>query len=169
MSRIATLPAATDIFIDSNIFVLATHATGPLGQACKALLERVRHGELQGYTSTLVTAEVIHRFLVKEAQDQMGFASSRETVEHLQQHPETVRRFRQHIGVASEMRQMQVDILPVTVKDLHASKAARADHGLLANDSLIVGVMRGRKLRHLATHDSGFLRVPSLAVWMPGT
>ncbi|NJP04188.1 MAG: hypothetical protein HC837_00440 [Chloroflexaceae bacterium] len=41
------------------------------------------------------------------------------------------------------------------------------DHSV-ANDSLIVGVMRGHKLHSLATHDGGFLRVPTLSVWMPG-
>jgi predicted nucleic acid-binding protein len=53
------------------------------------------------------------------------------------------------------------------VKDLHTSKAVRRDYGLLVNDSLIVAVMRNHKLRHLATHDSGFLRVSGMQVWMP--
>jgi predicted nucleic acid-binding protein len=168
MPRIQTLTAGTRVFIDSNIFVFATTHSGPLGQACTALLARVERDELSGITSTSVAAEVMHRLMVNEAREQFGFPSSRHTVEHLQQHPETVRQLTQHLGVASQIRRLHVDIVPLTVKDLHTSKALRRDHGLLTNDSLILAVMRSHKLLHLATHDSGFLRVPAIQVWMPG-
>lgn len=167
MPYIKTVAPGTHIFIDSNIFVLAAFNTDALGQTCLELLERIKRGEVLGFTATCVVSEVVHRFMVKEAQDHLGL-TSRETVAYLQTHPEFVRTLKRHLGVASNIRKLKVDILPLTVKDLHASKVARSDYGLLANDSLIVGVMRGNKVRHLATHDAGFLRVPQLQVWMPG-
>jgi predicted nucleic acid-binding protein len=60
-----------------------------------------------------------------------------------------------------------IDILPLTVRELHASKTPRREYGLLTNDSLIIAVMRNHKLRHLVTYDSGFLRVSGIQAWMP--
>lgn len=168
MPQVKTLARNTPVFIDSNIFILAALHSGVLGQTSLDFLNWVKNGELQGFTATCVVSEVTHRFMVKEAQNTLG-RSSAETVAYLQQHPEYVRTLKRHLSVASNIGRLNVDILPVIVKDLHASKTARSTYGLLANDSLIVGVMHGQKLRYLATHDSGFLRVPSLAVWMPGT
>ena len=78
-----------------------------------------------------------------------------------------VRALSRHLQVASDIGRANIDILPLTVKDLHASKTPRREYGLLTNDSLIVAVMRNHKLRHLATYDSGFLRVSGMQVWMP--
>jgi predicted nucleic acid-binding protein len=114
-----------------------------------------------------VVAEVTHRVMVNEAREQLNL-SARETVEQLQQQTDLVRSLTRHLTVASDIGKAGVDILPLTVKDLHASKAYRRDYSLLTNDSLILAVMRNNKLRHLASHDSGFKSVPGLQLWMPG-
>lgn len=106
--------------------------------------------------------------MVNEARQQLQ-RSARETVEYLQQNPAFVRRLSRHLTVASDIGKVGVDILPLAVNDLHASKAFRRDHGLLTNDSLIVAVMRNHKLRHLASHDSRFDRIPGLQLWNPGS
>ena len=164
--NLAQLPSGVAVFVDANILTLAITGTGALSQWCQQFLDRTRSRELTGYTATIVVAEVIHRVIVAEARQHLGL-SSRDTVQYLQRDPSLVQQLRGHLRVASDVRNLGLDILPLTVKDLHASKAARANHGLLANDSLIVGVMHNRKLRNLATHDSGFAQVPQLQVWMP--
>jgi predicted nucleic acid-binding protein len=166
MTKTTTIPDGSSVFIDSNIFVFAALHSDNLGHSSKVFLDRVNNGEIQGFTATCLVSEVIHRFMVKETQDQLGFSSA-QAVAYLQKHPEYVRTLQYHLHAASSIGSMRVNILPVTVKDLHASKAARANHGLLANDSLIVGIMDSHNLSYLATNDSGFLRVPSLKVWMP--
>jgi predicted nucleic acid-binding protein len=166
MNSLRRVPDGTAIFIDANIFVLAG-ATGALAEACRGLLTRVRQQQLQGFTATFVVAEVTHRVMVNEARERLNL-SARETVEQLQQQPDLVRSLTRHLTVASDIGKAGVDILPLTVKDLHASKTYRRDYGLLTNDSLILAVMRNNKLRHLASHDSGFTSVPGLQLWMPG-
>ena len=52
-------------------------------------------------------------------------------------------------------------------KDLHRGKQVRQEYGLLTNDSLIVAVMQRHRLRHLATHDRDFARLPILHIWQP--
>ena len=69
--------------------------------------------------------------------------------------------------MASAIYQLGVNILPVTYVDLHASKSVRSDHGLMANDSLLVAVMQREGFVHLATHDRDFEQVTGLKVWMP--
>jgi predicted nucleic acid-binding protein len=166
MKPLTQLPDGTTVFIDANIFVLAG-STGAIGIQCQELLSRVRQGLVQAFTATFVIAEVTHRVMVNEARDQLQ-RSARETVEYLQQNPAFIRSLMRHLAVASDIGQTGVDILPLTVKNLHASKAYRRDYGLLTNDSLIVAVMRNQKLRHLASHDGGFDRVSGLQLWSPG-
>lgn len=167
MKPLAHLPDEAAVFIDTNIFVLAG-STGPIGLQCLAFLERVRQGLVQGFTATFVVAEVTHRIMVHEARQQLQHPA-RETIEYLQQNPTFVRSLTRHLTVASDIGKAGVDIFPLTVKDLHASKAYRRDYGLLTNDSLIVAVMRNHKLRDLASHDGGFDRVPGLHLWNPGS
>lgn len=166
MKSLNALPDGTSIFLDANILVLA-RAEGPLADTCHTFLDRVRQRQIQGFTATFVVAEVVHRVMVNEAREQLRLPA-RETVEYLQQHPEFVRQLTRHLGVASDIGKANIFIHPLTVKDLHASKTVRRNNGLLTNDSLIVAVMRSQKLRHLATHDAAFDRVPGLQVWGPG-
>lgn len=166
MRPLTPLPDGADVFIDTNIFVLAG-AAGNLGAQCQELLSRVRQSRIRGFTATFVVAEVTHRVMVNEAREQLQ-RSARETVEHLQQNPALIRSLTRHLAVASDIGKAGVDILPLTVKDLHASKAYRREHGLLTNDSLIVAVMRNQRLGHLASHDGGFARVTGLQLWDPG-
>jgi predicted nucleic acid-binding protein len=51
---------------------------------------------------------------------------------------------------------------------LHASRHYREKHGLMANDSLIVSVMRRERITYLATNDAGFERIPEIAMRLPG-
>ena len=167
MKPLHQIPDGTAVFIDTNIFVLAG-SSGTLGAQCQNLLSRVQQGRIGASTATFVVAEVMHRVMVNEAREQLQ-RPAREIVEHLQQNPALVRGLTRHLAVASDIGKAGVDILPLTVKDLHASKAYRREYGLLTNDSLIVAAMRNQKLRHLASHDGGFERVAGLQLWNPGT
>ena len=58
-------------------------------------------------------------------------------------------------------------MLPITYRDLHASRQSREQFGLLVNDSLIVAVMQRERITTLATNDPDFTRVPGLDVRTP--
>lgn len=121
---------------------------------------------MSGFTSPLVAAEVTHRVLVAEAVVLLKL-SSRETIEYLQKHPDVVRQLRRHLTIASDMRRMGMNILPLTYKELHHSKTIRTKFGLMTNDSLIVAVMQQHKLTDLATNDTGFTQVSGIQIWRP--
>ena len=166
MNSLRSMPSGTRVFVDTNIFVLAQNDRGAIGQTCRDFFTRIGRQDIQGFTSTAVAAETIHREMVLEAREQLSL-SSQAIVEYLQMHPELVQQLRRHLTVPSYIRRLGVDILPVMVKDLHTSKSVRSNFGLMTNDSLIVAVMRTHKLRHLATHDAGFAQVTGIQVWRP--
>ncbi len=164
--NLAQIPDGVDIFVDASIlsFYFTNHPD--LGPICKAFLNRCAGERLHAYTSVIAAGETIHRVIVAEAVRRFAL-EPRRAVTYLKQHPARVRELREHLGMASAIYQLGVDILPVTYVDLHASKAVRSNYGLLTNDSLIVAVMRREGLVHLATHDRDFERVDGLKVWMP--
>jgi predicted nucleic acid-binding protein len=63
---------------------------------------------------------------------------------------------------------MRLDKLPdgVTVF-VDASRWARQNYGLMANDSLIIAFMHKHRIRHLITNDSDFEQIPDIKVWLP--
>ncbi len=60
-----------------------------------------------------------------------------------------------------------MNILPVSYRDLHASRQARERDGLMTNDSLLVAVMRRERLHYLATNDADFERIAGITVCLP--
>lgn len=162
MRLLHQIVSGTSVFIDANIFVIAQSDATKLGDACRDFLARIQVKDLHGYTSTAVVSEVIHREIVTEAREKV---SSQINVTYLQKNPQVVRQLTRHLAVASNLRKINVDILPVTVRDLHASKHYRATFGLMANDSLIAAVMQNANIADLATRDAGFDTVQTLRAW----
>lgn len=52
------------VFLDANIFI---YHFGGLSTDCRNLLSRCAKGEIHGFTSHLVIAEVLHRLMIAEA------------------------------------------------------------------------------------------------------
>jgi predicted nucleic acid-binding protein len=61
---IRTLPLGTRCLVDSN--VLLYHISGS-SLECKSFLRRIALGELEGYVTTVIIAEVLHRQMLIEA------------------------------------------------------------------------------------------------------
>jgi predicted nucleic acid-binding protein len=87
----------------------------------------------------------------------MGLAQrSAEAVTLLKQQPQLVTQLSRYRSVLHDLRLARVDILPPTYRDLHASRQYREQHGLLVNDSLVIGVMQREHIQLLATNDADF-------------
>lgn len=166
MKHLSTVPSGSKVFVDTNIFVFYYLDQGYLTHACYDFLKRTAIGEIQGFTSSLVVAELTHRVIVSEAAEQLGL-ESKKIVPYLQTHPDVVCRLKQHLNIASDLRQMGINILSLTYQKLHRSKAIRSTFGLMTNDSLIVATMQQHKLVDIATNDTGFARVSRIRVWKP--
>lgn len=107
--------------------------------------------------------------MVLEVLAQGQVLHSADAVALLKRQPQIVIHLTRHRTILRDLRQARIDILPLTYRDLHASRHYREQHGLLANDSLIVAVMRRERLQVLATNDPDFDRIPSIMLRTPAS
>lgn len=168
MSRpLSDIPNGAAVMVDANVLVYALTPQAQLHAACRDLLERGARAAVSLFTSVSVTADVLHRAMVLEVLAQGQTQRSAEAVALLKQRPDVVQQLTRYRTILRDLRQARVDILPLSYRDLHASRVFREQHGLMVNDSLIVAVMQRENLGFLATNDPDFARVPGLAVRVP--
>jgi predicted nucleic acid-binding protein len=168
MSRpLSQIPNDAAVMVDANVFVYALTPQAHLHQPCRDLLERGAHGNITLSTTVSVVADVLHRAMVLEILAQGQAQRSSEAVQLLKRQPNMVVGLTRYRTILRDVRQARIDILPLTYRDLHASRVYREQHGLLVNDSLIVAVMQRERMQFLATNDSDFERVTGIAVHMP--
>lgn len=166
-SSLSQIPDDADVMVDANVFVYALTPQANLHHPCRDLLERGAHGQVTLYTTVSVVADVLHRAMVLEVLGQGQVQRSAEAVQLLKQEPDIVVGLTRYRTILRDLRQARIDILPLTYRDLHASRVYREQHGLLVNDSLIVAAMQREHMKLLATNDPDFERVPGIAVCMP--
>jgi predicted nucleic acid-binding protein len=106
--------------------------------------------------------------MVLETLAQGQFQNSAEAVMYLKKNPKILQGLTRYKNILSDLKEAQINILPLTYRDLHNSRQYRDDYGLMTNDSLIVAVMKREKFPYLATNDIDFQRIPGIAVRQPG-
>jgi predicted nucleic acid-binding protein len=72
----ADLPARDPVFVDANTFIYHFTNHAKYGAACTALLERIEHQEIVGFTSSHCLADVAHRVMTLEAKDRLVWPPS---------------------------------------------------------------------------------------------
>jgi predicted nucleic acid-binding protein len=120
------------VFLDANVFLYAVGGDSPHRASCRAVVEAVGKGTIDGITSTEVLQEILHvrsrRSGVKDA-----------------------------TNAARAAAEIVADVLPVTkpdilvacdILDIHPRPAAR--------DALHVAVMRNARIRLLVSLDKDF-------------
>jgi predicted nucleic acid-binding protein len=126
------------LFLDANIFLYAVGADSPHRVPCRAVLDAVGQGKLEGVTSSEVLQEVLHvrsrRMGVKDAASAVRAAA-----------------------------ELVAEVLPVTPDDvLEACRMLEAHAGLGARDALRAAVMRNSELHVLVSVDRDFDVLPEL-------
>jgi uncharacterized protein len=132
------------IFLDANVFLYALGADSPHRAPCRAVLQAVGRGELEGVTSSEVLQEILHvrarRVNVQDAATAVRAAAD-----------------------------LVADVLPVTSGDvLEACRLLDSHSGLGARDALHAAVMKNSQIHVLVSIDRDFDRVPHLQRLEPG-
>ncbi|TAH48928.1 MAG: PIN domain-containing protein [Chloroflexota bacterium] len=167
MQQLINLPSDARVFVDTNLLAYFYTRKDTLSQAVAFFLARGANNELEIVTSASVVEDVIHRVMVFEAVTRHGIDPAH-AVSHLKKHPSLVKSLTEHQTIPAQLHnQFNINILPVTHNELHASKRFRTQYGLLTNDSIIVATMLRHKILHLATNDRDFERVTEIQVWAP--
>lgn len=160
---LAEIPDASTLFIDANVFVY--HFVGASAQ-CSALLARCETGVIRGTTSILVVAETAHRLMMIEAVERK-LVTPGNVARKLAQRPDVVRRLRVYASSVQAIPAMGVEILALNEETMRLGLRHQRRHGLLTNDSLIVGTMTHQGVRLLATADRRLAMVDELEVASP--
>jgi predicted nucleic acid-binding protein len=161
------IPNQALVMVDTNIIIYALFPHGRYHQACKDLLQRGARSEVQLRLTVSAAADVIHRAMILEFLAQGQVQRSADAVTYLKQHPQMVQQLSRYKTILRDLTQAKVMILPLTYRDLHASKQYREQYGLLTNDSLLLAVMQRERIHYVATNDPDFERVPGIAVRQP--
>jgi hypothetical protein len=106
--------------------------------------------------------------MVLEVLGQGNVPNSAQAVAYLKRHPAAIQHLTRYRTVLRDLRQARVSILPLSYRDLHASRQHRERDGLLTNGSVLVAVMLRERILHLATNDPDFERMAGITVCVPG-
>jgi predicted nucleic acid-binding protein len=163
---LAQLRTGESVFVDANIFVFHFAPDPTLQAGCSQLLSRIEAQDLTGITSTPVLSEVAHRLMTTEARQRFGWSGGKVTA-RLKQNPAVCQNMTGFRTAIENILQSRVQVLTVAPPLLGTAAALSQQHGLLANDALIVAVMQQHGLTNLASADSDFDRVPGMTRYAP--
>ena len=155
------VPAHTEVFIDSNIFI---YHFLDVSESCTNFLERVEREDIDAYTSTIVLAEVMHRLMIAEVIEKYD-VKPRGAIRFLKENPEVIPTLEKCEDAVEKIPDFGVKILLLTVEAIFQSRELRRRHLLMTNDSLNLYVMRSNQLHDIATNDGDFERVEWVTVW----
>jgi predicted nucleic acid-binding protein len=160
------LAAGQSIFVDANVLLHYFTMHPRYGSACKKLLDRVENQEINGFTSTSVLSEVVHRLMTIEACQLFGWAV-KGIARRLRRHPAEVQQLTRSRQAVDEVNLVGLDVLPISKTEVSLAPDISRQTGLLCGDALIVAVMRAHGLTNLASNDADFDRVPGIARYAP--
>jgi predicted nucleic acid-binding protein len=152
--------------VDANTFVYYFEPHPVFGPPCQQLFQRIENNEIEGFTSSAILADVVHRVMTLEAASLFS-RSMTGMAGWLKQRPAEVQRLTRPQQAVDEIALIGIQILPVTGPLVSLAADACRQFGLLTDDALVVCVMRSHGLTLLASHDGDFDRVPGLTRYAP--
>jgi predicted nucleic acid-binding protein len=160
--RLTEIPDGTRVFIDANIIL---YALAHQSAQCRAFLGRCAAGQIEGWITTIVVAELCHRRMMMEARGR-GLVSSHPAKE-LARKPATVRKLATYAGEVRALLGGGLVVEAVQPADFHPALHLQNTLGLLTNDSLNLAVAQRLDLRDIASVDAHLEGLPGLSVYQP--
>lgn len=164
MPFLGDFPTGQTLFLDANIFLEHLLTGEP---TCTTLLQRIRVGEVQGITSVVVLAEVRHRLVLTEAVRRGVVPDGRRALARLRSHPHLLAQLQSIDDGLNTLLELPLRIVSVTPRQFRMAQRLASRYHLLTNDALHLAALWAHGLRHLASADRDFLRIPRLTLWAP--
>ena len=166
MTTFAEIAAGTNVFLDANTFIYYFIAQPQFGAACTAILERIEHHDIIGWTSAHILAEVSHRLMTIEACSRFGWPYQN-IASRLRTRPQDVQQL-----VGFRDAPVQIGRLPlksIAVTSHHVLKATQVSQqdGLLTNDALLIAIMQDQGLVCLASNEADLDRLKGMTRYAP--
>jgi predicted nucleic acid-binding protein len=163
-STLENLPAGSQVFIDSTIFIY--HFTG-VSSDCRAFLERCEREEVRASTSVIVLAEAAHRLMMIEAVAN-GLVTPGNVAKKLREKPELAKKLGMYQQQVASIPDMGIDVVVLDLDVVRRSSDLRTRHGLMVNDSLLCASALGSGVSAVASADRDFERVGEIQLFRPG-
>ncbi len=160
------IPAGQKVFIDTNIFHLYFRGPKEIKEQCYEFIERIRVGEIAGYTSTMVLDEFIYKMLLKLIE-----------VDHRKNPLEIIRQDKQKVvkKYSSIVEQFLLKILsienliiiPIEMQDIISAMSVMKTYGLLPRDAINVALMQRYQIKIIASCDHDYDVVTTIERYYP--
>lgn len=160
--KLAKIAGGTRLFVDANIIL---YTLARRSEQCRAFLARCVSGEVEGWITTIVSAEICHRRMMLEARAR-GLISSNPARE-LGRKPAVVRKLAAYAQEVRDLLGGGLYVEAVLPADFYPALEFQHMHGLLTNDSLNLAVARRLGLRDIVTAVGQFDAVDGMTVYRP--
>jgi predicted nucleic acid-binding protein len=160
---IKLLHARSPCLVDANIFIYYLAGSSP---DCKSFLQRIANGEIVGYLTTVIIAEVLHRRMIGEAVAK-GLVTPNKPLNSLKANPALIQKLAEHSLEIQKLLSLPLGVIQVEQNDITRSHTLRRTHGLFVNDSINLACAERMGLTNVVTNDSDFGRVPGIDLWKP--
>jgi predicted nucleic acid-binding protein len=152
--------------VDANTLIYHFTNHPKYGAACTALVERIEHKEITGFTSSHCLADVAHRLMTLEAMVRLGWPASG-LAARLKKHRAEIPKLRLYQQATAKVGQFGIQVLPISEPLVLAATNFSQQFELLTGDAVIVAVMHQHGLTNLASEDADFDRVPGITRYAP--
>lgn len=153
----AQISTGAELFIDANVLIYHFINDPKYGSACTQLVQRVELGQIRGFTSAHVLADVAHRLMTLEAMQLLNWPP-RGLAVRLRKHHAEIPRLTVYRRAIVDLPHLQVHVLPLSQGLVESAVHLSQQHELLTDDALVVAAMQQQGLTSLASEDSDFDR-----------
>lgn len=161
------LPADSEVFIDTNIFLYAISNHPRYGAACNEFLDRVKTGEITGRISVIVLNELLHKLMLGEIAEKENIKLS-QVIRFIRNNREILKGLKAYSIVEDVETNYKLSVTGVDRDDFDEARRLMKKELLLSNDAHHLAVMRREEIVNLATRDSDFATVEGIEIWEPG-
>jgi predicted nucleic acid-binding protein len=163
---LASISNGTSVFVDANTFVYHLEPDPVFGPPCRQFFDRIDRQEILAITSSHEVSNAAHRLMTLEAMALFGWPATG-IAQRLRRHPQEIQRLTNFRAAVEEVYNSKVRFLSVTAALVVSAATLSQQFGLLSGDALIVAMMQGNGLTHLASNDADFDHVPGLTRYAP--
>jgi len=164
--RLKDIPVGSQVFIDANIFFYQIVKHPAFWRSCEAFLERVKMGELQGFTSVVVLNELLYKLVLAEVAQREGLPDH-QAYGFIRRNPKVLRQLKAYTSLDKLEAIPNLNVLELKAADFTKSRDLMQKHYLLPSDALHLAVMQRQGISQLASNDSAFRRVKGIKVYWP--
>ena len=134
---------------------------------CHNFFVAIESGAYNGFTSTLVLNEVLHKLILAEAANTYGLRSEHDLANVLKQDPAKIRGLSQVWKTYSVIKDYPIIICSCDEYVLDMAVNLSNKYGLLISDATHLAVMKSEGISNIATNDSDFQRLNEIDVYKP--